>query len=183
MVWEKGATKPLYKFRDHTAAVKAIDWNPHSSGVLASGGGTVDKHIRFWNTNTGQAIGAYDTGSQVRKTTGCCEKKKKLADKNIQFSTNSQTLFLSRSATWYGQRRRTSLCRRTGTLRTKSLCGSIRRWSRSRSSRATLTAYCTCHSRLMARRLSRAQATRRFDSGMFSKRVKSSDETTTISMA
>ncbi|KAF9325339.1 substrate-specific activator of APC-dependent proteolysis [Podila minutissima] len=65
MVWEKGATKPLYKFRDHTAAVKAIDWNPHSSGVLASGGGTVDKHIRFWNTNTGQAIGAYDTGSQV----------------------------------------------------------------------------------------------------------------------
>ncbi|KAG0332206.1 substrate-specific activator of APC-dependent proteolysis [Podila horticola] len=65
MVWEKGATKPLYKFRDHTAAVKAIDWNPHSSGVLASGGGTVDRHIRFWNTNTGQAIGAYDTGSQV----------------------------------------------------------------------------------------------------------------------
>ncbi|KAG0036561.1 substrate-specific activator of APC-dependent proteolysis [Podila clonocystis] len=65
MVWEKGATKPLYKFRDHTAAVKAIDWNPHSSGVLASGGGTVDRHIRFWNTNTGHAIGAYDTGSQV----------------------------------------------------------------------------------------------------------------------
>ncbi|KAF9425982.1 substrate-specific activator of APC-dependent proteolysis [Podila epigama] len=65
MVWERGSTKPLYKFRDHTAAVKAIDWNPHASGVLASGGGTVDRHIRFWNTNTGQSIGATDTGSQV----------------------------------------------------------------------------------------------------------------------
>ncbi|ORZ28753.1 WD40-repeat-containing domain protein [Lobosporangium transversale] len=65
MVWEKDSTVPLYKFRDHTAAVKAIDWNPHQSGVLASGGGTVDRHIRFWNTATGVCLGATDTGSQV----------------------------------------------------------------------------------------------------------------------
>lgn len=98
MVWEKGATKPLYKFRDHTAAVKAIDWNPHSSGVLASGGGTVDRHIRFWNTNTGQAIGAYDTGSQVGNETElhCAVEAshKKVADKNIQAGANSQILLL-----------------------------------------------------------------------------------------
>ncbi|KAI1298191.1 substrate-specific activator of APC-dependent proteolysis [Mortierella claussenii] len=65
MVWEKGSTVPLYKFRDHNAAVKAIDWNPHQSGVLASGGGTADRHIRFWNTTMGVPIGATDTGSQV----------------------------------------------------------------------------------------------------------------------
>ncbi|KAF9570794.1 substrate-specific activator of APC-dependent proteolysis [Mortierella alpina] len=65
MVWEKDSILPLYKFRDHTAAVKAIDWNPHQSGVLASGGGTADRHIRFWNTSTGTALSATDTGSQV----------------------------------------------------------------------------------------------------------------------
>ncbi|KAG0241980.1 substrate-specific activator of APC-dependent proteolysis [Mortierella sp. GBA43] len=65
MVWEKDATVPIYKFRDHIAAVKALDWNPHQSGVLASGGGTADRHIRFWNTTLGTAISATDTGSQV----------------------------------------------------------------------------------------------------------------------
>ncbi|KAI7820427.1 WD40-repeat-containing domain protein [Gamsiella multidivaricata] len=65
MVWERDALRPLYKFRDHNAAVKAIDWNPHQSGLLASGGGTADRHIRFWNTTTGVSVGATDTGSQV----------------------------------------------------------------------------------------------------------------------
>ncbi len=49
----------------HTAAVKAITWSPHSYGVLASGGGTADRHIRFWNTSLGTQISALDTGSQV----------------------------------------------------------------------------------------------------------------------
>ncbi|KAF9431747.1 substrate-specific activator of APC-dependent proteolysis [Entomortierella beljakovae] len=65
LVWEKDSTVPIYKFRDHTAAVKAIDWSPHQSGLLASGGGTADQHIRFWNTTTGVSIGATNTGSQV----------------------------------------------------------------------------------------------------------------------
>ncbi|KAF9585517.1 substrate-specific activator of APC-dependent proteolysis [Lunasporangiospora selenospora] len=65
MIWEKDSTEPLFQFDDHQAAVKAIDWSPHQKGILASGGGTLDKHIRFWETNTGQAIGAVDTGSQV----------------------------------------------------------------------------------------------------------------------
>lgn len=34
----------------HKAAVKAIAWNPHQRGVLASGGGTADRCIKFWNT-------------------------------------------------------------------------------------------------------------------------------------
>ena len=50
---------------DHLAAVKAIAWSPHHHGLLASGGGTADRCIRFWNTLTGQAMQSVDTGSQV----------------------------------------------------------------------------------------------------------------------
>ena len=57
--------KPIAKFHEHTAAVKAIGWSPHQNGLLATGGGTADRHIRFWNTHTLQPLHAIDTGSQV----------------------------------------------------------------------------------------------------------------------
>ncbi|KZT01471.1 WD40 repeat-like protein [Laetiporus sulphureus 93-53] len=56
---------PLYKFHEHTAAVKALAWDPHITGVLATGGGTADKHIRFWNVANGAMLNQLDTGSQV----------------------------------------------------------------------------------------------------------------------
>jgi WD40 repeat protein len=56
---------PLYEFSDHLAAVKAVAWSPHQHGLLASGGGTADRHIRFWNAVSGQALHKIDTGSQV----------------------------------------------------------------------------------------------------------------------
>lgn len=65
MVWSGLGTEPLYKFHEHEAAVKAIAWSPHQRGLLASGGGTADRRIRFWNTLTGAAVGDVDTGSQV----------------------------------------------------------------------------------------------------------------------
>lgn len=43
----------------------AIAWSPHHHGLLASGGGTADRCIRFWNTLTGQPMQSVDTGSQV----------------------------------------------------------------------------------------------------------------------
>ncbi|KAH0612985.1 uncharacterized protein H6S33_009365 [Morchella sextelata] len=64
-VWDKLSEQPLYKFTEHTAAVKAIAWSPHQHGTLASGGGTADRRIKFWNTLTGQPISEIDTGSQV----------------------------------------------------------------------------------------------------------------------
>jgi len=33
-----GWDAPLWKFHEHTAAVKALAWDPHVSGVLATGG-------------------------------------------------------------------------------------------------------------------------------------------------
>ncbi|KAG6828303.1 hypothetical protein H0H92_008468, partial [Tricholoma furcatifolium] len=59
------ADAPLWKFHEHTAAVKALAWDPHVPGVLATGGGTQDKTIRFWNTLQGTALASLDTGSQV----------------------------------------------------------------------------------------------------------------------
>eukprot|EP01038_Epipyxis_sp_PR26KG_P016341 gene16341-22265_t len=67
-VWESQqgrSTEPLCRFEDHTAAVKAVAWSPHQHGLIASGGGTADRHIRFWNANTGLALHKIDTGSQV----------------------------------------------------------------------------------------------------------------------
>ncbi|XP_057299769.1 fizzy-related protein homolog [Hydractinia symbiolongicarpus] len=65
LVWNLSNTTPYQQYADHTAAVKAIAWSPHQHGLLASGGGTVDKTIRFWNTLTGQPMQCVDTGSQV----------------------------------------------------------------------------------------------------------------------
>ncbi|XP_055345862.1 fizzy-related protein homolog [Paramacrobiotus metropolitanus] len=68
LVWAHNAgteSQPVQTYTDHQAAVKAIAWSPHHHGLLASGGGTADRYIRFWNTLTGQALQAVDTGSQV----------------------------------------------------------------------------------------------------------------------
>lgn len=53
MIWNGRSQTPLFKFSDHVAAVKAVAWSPHQHGLLASGGGTADRHIRFRNTLTG----------------------------------------------------------------------------------------------------------------------------------
>jgi cell division cycle 20-like protein 1 (cofactor of APC complex) len=45
--------------------VKAIAWSPHQEGLLATGGGSQDGYIRFWNTLNGNSINCVDTQSQV----------------------------------------------------------------------------------------------------------------------
>jgi cell division cycle 20-like protein 1 (cofactor of APC complex) len=65
MVWDKLSETPLWKFSEHTAAVKAISWSPHQRGLLASGGGTADRRIIFHDTIKGSVINEIDTGSQV----------------------------------------------------------------------------------------------------------------------
>ncbi|KAL6782720.1 hypothetical protein ACKKBG_A07865 [Auxenochlorella protothecoides x Auxenochlorella symbiontica] len=60
-------SRPLRRWTDHSAAVKALAWSPHAHGVLASGGGSADRTIRLWNAGTGSCLQTVDTGSQV-----CC---------------------------------------------------------------------------------------------------------------
>ncbi|KAK6234245.1 hypothetical protein QUC31_006651 [Theobroma cacao] len=65
LVWNQHSQQPILKLTEHTAAVKAIAWSPHQSNLLASGGGTADRCIRFWNTTNGHQLNSIDTGSQV----------------------------------------------------------------------------------------------------------------------
>lgn len=54
-----------HRINAHQAAVKALAWCPFQSNLLASGGGTADRCIKFWNTTTGAMLNSIDTGSQV----------------------------------------------------------------------------------------------------------------------
>jgi len=55
----------LHRFDQHQAAVKALAWCPFQHNLLASGGGTSDRSIKFWNTQTGAMLSSVDTHSQV----------------------------------------------------------------------------------------------------------------------
>ena len=66
LIWNAANVRQAsMKFSDHQAAVKAIAWSPHQHGLLASGGGTADRCIKFWNTLNSSCINSIDTGSQV----------------------------------------------------------------------------------------------------------------------
>jgi len=76
-IWDVAATTPTLSFRDSAAAVKALAWCPWQRGLLATGSGTADRHMRFYNTNTmgssgngssgvgGSLLHSIDTQSQV----------------------------------------------------------------------------------------------------------------------
>jgi cell division cycle protein 20 (cofactor of APC complex) len=55
----------LHRLDAHQAAVKALAWCPWQKHLLASGGGTADRCIRMWNTQTGAQLQSVDTKSQV----------------------------------------------------------------------------------------------------------------------
>ncbi|KAM3866231.1 cell division cycle protein 20 homolog [Diretmus argenteus] len=55
----------VHCWSEHQGAVKALAWCPWHRHILASAGGTSDRHIRLWNVNNGSCISALDTQSQV----------------------------------------------------------------------------------------------------------------------
>uniref|UniRef100_A0A182NEQ3 CDC20/Fizzy WD40 domain-containing protein n=1 Tax=Anopheles dirus TaxID=7168 RepID=A0A182NEQ3_9DIPT len=59
------AGEPLHVFNQHQAAIRALAWCPWQPNVLASGGGTADRTIKFWNVANGQLMNSVDTKSQV----------------------------------------------------------------------------------------------------------------------
>ncbi|KAL4194328.1 hypothetical protein AMTRI_Chr05g68030 [Amborella trichopoda] len=58
-IWDQSlsnsSNSPLHRIEDHLAI----------RNLLASGGGRVDRRIKFWNSHTGACINSVDTGSQV----------------------------------------------------------------------------------------------------------------------
>lgn len=63
-IWN-AAFEQQHRITAHQAAVKALAWCPFQSNLLASGGGTADRCIKFHNTTTGALLNSIDTGSQV----------------------------------------------------------------------------------------------------------------------
>ncbi|KAK9454391.1 WD40-repeat-containing domain protein [Dipodascopsis uninucleata] len=64
-IWDVRSSTPKFTKTNHKAAVKALAWCPWQLNLLATGGGTYDKHIHFWNGTTGARVNSIDTGSQV----------------------------------------------------------------------------------------------------------------------
>ncbi|MBW0483700.1 hypothetical protein O181_023415 [Austropuccinia psidii MF-1] len=65
-VWDaRNVDEPRMSKNNHRAAVKAIAWCPWQSNLLATGGGTSDKMVHFWNVNTSSRLQSLETRSQV----------------------------------------------------------------------------------------------------------------------
>ncbi|EDN05774.1 WD domain-containing protein [Histoplasma capsulatum] len=65
-IWDaRFLSAPKFTKTNHRAAVKALSWCPWQLNLLATGGGSYDRHIHFWNTTTGARTNSIDTGSQV----------------------------------------------------------------------------------------------------------------------
>ncbi|CAN3479787.1 APC/C activator protein Cdc20p [Diutina catenulata] len=64
-IWDARASAPLWQKHNHQAAVKALAWNPHQPSLLASGGGSSDKTIHFWNTTSGARVNTIESDSQI----------------------------------------------------------------------------------------------------------------------
>ncbi|KAJ2061493.1 WD repeat-containing protein slp1 [Coemansia sp. S146] len=64
-IWDARSAVPKFTKTQHTAAVKALAWSPWQLNLLASGGGSHDRHVHFWNTTTTARLDSIDTGSQV----------------------------------------------------------------------------------------------------------------------
>ncbi|KAK6338876.1 ubiquitin-protein transferase activating protein [Orbilia brochopaga] len=65
-IWDARAlSAPRFSKTNHKAAVKAIAWCPWQNNLLATGGGTFDKKIHFWNSTTGARVNTIDCNTQV----------------------------------------------------------------------------------------------------------------------
>lgn len=45
-----------WEIKSHKAAVRALAWSPHASGIIATGGGNKDQTIKVHSTLTNQQI-------------------------------------------------------------------------------------------------------------------------------
>lgn len=54
---------------EHHLAVKGIAFCPWTPNLLATGGGSNDRHLRFWHTATGTLLREYNTKRQVTSIT------------------------------------------------------------------------------------------------------------------
>lgn len=64
-VWDRRTDTAKMQKERHRAAVRALSWSPMNSSLLATGGGTLDKTIHFWNVTQGTRLQSIKTDAQV----------------------------------------------------------------------------------------------------------------------
>ncbi|MCO5613870.1 hypothetical protein L7F22_068148 [Adiantum nelumboides] len=64
-VWDRRSNTAKMQKERHRAAVRALSWSPMNSSLLATGGGTLDKSIHFWNVTQGTRLQSIQTDAQV----------------------------------------------------------------------------------------------------------------------
>lgn len=64
-VWDRRTSVAKMRKENHQASVKAISWCPWNSSLLATGGGTADRAIHFWNVTSGSRTQSIQTDSQI----------------------------------------------------------------------------------------------------------------------
>ena len=93
LIWDQRNTNdPLYAFNAHQAAIKAMAFCPWQPRTLATGGGTVDRTIKFWNISSGNMLQSIDTGSQVSALVWSSEDYKEIVSAH-GFSHNQLTVW------------------------------------------------------------------------------------------
>jgi cell division cycle protein 20 (cofactor of APC complex) len=89
-IWDASGNQ-MHRFTEHRAAVKAIAWCPWQSNLLATGGGTLCKAIKFWNTSRGTCINTIDTKSQISALIWSAEHREIISGHG--FSENQLTIW------------------------------------------------------------------------------------------
>ena len=64
-IYDINHNRIVHQFTEHNVAVKALAWCPWQKEVLATGAGSADRHIRFYNVTNGVLLNSIDTQSQV----------------------------------------------------------------------------------------------------------------------
>lgn len=76
-IWDiKDIESPIVQFiLPHNAAVKAVAFCPWSKSLLATGGGSKDRTIRFWHTQSGTLLDQVKTPGQITSLIWSTRKK------------------------------------------------------------------------------------------------------------
>ena len=89
-IWSANGARD-HSLTQHMAAVKALAWCPWQSNLLATGGGTADRTIKFWNTANGNCVNSIDTKSQVSSLVWNAEHRELISGHG--FSENQLTIW------------------------------------------------------------------------------------------
>lgn len=65
-IWNLKEESPTFRVKlEHKGAIKALEYCPWSKYLLATGAGTADRCIRFWDTTNGSCISSHFTNGQI----------------------------------------------------------------------------------------------------------------------